>query len=71
MKGRVDLCDLPLVTIDGETARDFDDAVFAEKSDAITVWSWRLRMSAIMSALTMRLMQMLKNAVPACISRAV
>jgi hypothetical protein len=22
---------LPLVTIDGETARDFDDAVFAEK----------------------------------------
>ena len=29
-KGRVDLRDLPLVTIDGETARDFDDAVFAE-----------------------------------------
>ena len=27
-KGRVDLCALPLVTIDGETARDFDDAVF-------------------------------------------
>ncbi|WP_082391829.1 ribonuclease R [Neisseria sp. 83E34] len=31
MKGRVDLRDLPLVTIDGETARDFDDAVYAEK----------------------------------------
>ncbi|ENS9070346.1 ribonuclease R, partial [Neisseria gonorrhoeae] len=31
LKGRADLCDLPLVTIDGETARDFDDAVFAEK----------------------------------------
>ena len=31
LKGRVDLRDLPLVTIDGETARDFDDAVFAEK----------------------------------------
>ena len=31
LKGRVDLHDLPLVTIDGETARDFDDAVFAEK----------------------------------------
>ncbi len=31
LKGRIDLRDLPLVTIDGETARDFDDAVFAEK----------------------------------------
>ena len=29
-KSRIDLRDLPLVTIDGETARDFDDAVFAE-----------------------------------------
>ncbi len=28
--GRVDLRDTPLVTIDGEDARDFDDAVFAE-----------------------------------------
>ncbi|WP_416192680.1 ribonuclease R [Neisseria sp. CCUG12390] len=31
LKGRVDLRQLPLVTIDGETARDFDDAVYAEK----------------------------------------
>ncbi|MDC7699357.1 ribonuclease R [Vogesella indigofera] len=30
-KSRVDLRSLPLVTIDGETARDFDDAVFAER----------------------------------------
>ncbi len=35
---RVDLRDLPLVTIDGETAKDFDDAVFAEKLGK----GWRL-----------------------------
>jgi ribonuclease R len=31
-EGRVDLSDLPLVTIDGEDARDFDDAVYCERS---------------------------------------
>jgi len=36
--GRVDLRDLALVTIDGETARDFDDAVYCEKSGR----GWRL-----------------------------
>jgi ribonuclease R len=30
LKGRVDLRDLPLVTIDGADARDFDDAVYCE-----------------------------------------
>ena len=35
---RVDLRDLPLVTIDGATAKDFDDAVFAERQDR----GWRL-----------------------------
>jgi len=30
LEGRVDLRSMPLVTIDGETARDFDDAVYCE-----------------------------------------
>jgi ribonuclease R len=31
-QGRLDLTHLPLVTIDGETARDFDDAVYCERT---------------------------------------
>lgn len=38
-KGRVDLRSLPLVTIDGEDARDFDDAVYCEKKRG---GGWRL-----------------------------
>ncbi|MGB9494206.1 MAG: ribonuclease R [Azonexus sp.] len=38
LEGREDLRGLPLVTIDGETARDFDDAVFCEKQGR----GWRL-----------------------------
>ena len=37
-KGRIDIRDLPLVTIDGEDARDFDDAVYVEANDK----GWRL-----------------------------
>ena len=33
LKGRVDLRDVPLITIDGEDARDFDDAVYCEPVD--------------------------------------
>jgi ribonuclease R len=36
--GRVDLRHLPLVTIDGEDARDFDDAVYCQPTDR----GWRL-----------------------------
>lgn len=36
--GREDLREIPLVTIDGEDARDFDDAVYAERTGK----TWRL-----------------------------
>jgi ribonuclease R len=38
LDGREDVRDLPLVTIDGETARDFDDAVYCAKQGR----GWRL-----------------------------
>jgi ribonuclease R len=38
-EGREDLRDLPLVTIDGEDAKDFDDAVYAEATHG---GGWRL-----------------------------
>ncbi|MEO7242037.1 MAG: ribonuclease R [Variovorax sp.] len=44
-KGRIDLTDVPLVTIDGEDARDFDDAVYCEPAKtgrAKSANGWRL-----------------------------
>jgi ribonuclease R len=45
-KHRVDLTDVPLVTIDGEDARDFDDAVYCEPAKIgkgkAAVEGWRL-----------------------------
>ncbi len=38
LAGRIDLRDLPLVTIDGEDARDFDDAVYV-KSNGSRGWT--------------------------------
>ncbi len=40
--GRVDLTDVPLVTIDGEDARDFDDAVYCESARVGRGKGWRL-----------------------------
>ena len=42
LKGRVDLRDVPLVTIDGEDARDFDDAVYCEPIKMGRRKGWRL-----------------------------
>ncbi|MEO5670297.1 MAG: ribonuclease R [Ramlibacter sp.] len=39
---RVDLTDIPLVTIDGEDARDFDDAVYCEPAKVGRGKGWRL-----------------------------
>ena len=41
-KGRVDLRDVPLVTIDGEDARDFDDAVYCLPTKVGRSKGWRL-----------------------------
>ena len=41
-KGRIDLTDIPLVTIDGEDARDFDDAVYCEPAKVGRSKGWRL-----------------------------
>lgn len=55
--GRLDLRDLPLVTIDGEDARDFDDAVYVEPQGkgwrlwvAIADVSWYVQPDSVLDA---------------------
>ncbi len=42
LANRIDLRDIPLVTIDGEDARDFDDAVYCEPASFGKHQGWRL-----------------------------
>ena len=41
-QNRIDLTDIPLVTIDGEDARDFDDAVYCQSLNENGQAGWRL-----------------------------
>ena len=79
LKQRVDLRDVPLITIDGEDARDFDDAVYCEPVELGTGQrkrpAWRLLVaiadvSNYVWLPTTRSMTMPTSAAPACISRA-
>ncbi len=46
LDGRIDMRDVPFVTIDGEDARDFDDAVWAEPdTDAENAGGWHIRVA--------------------------
>ena len=78
LKDRVDLRDVPLITIDGEDARDFDDAVYCEpvelgtgqrKRPAGACW-WRSPTSATTCGPATRWTMTRSSAAPASISRA-
>ena len=45
--GRRDFRDLPIVTIDGETARDFDDAVLVEHDDETGHWHLQVHIADV------------------------
>ena len=41
---RRDMRDMPFVTIDGQDAKDYDDAIFVEKNQIILIFTWLSQM---------------------------